>query len=211
MKVKIFTLSFILTFLLSACGASSTASPTLDIYAIYTAAAETVIAEFTKTAAVSPPTQAVVSTATQGISTATLVPTSIQTATPTLTSTPAPTATILATPTDMSCDNYIFITDVSIQDKTEMSPGQNFEKTWEIRNTGTCTWGEGYHLVFGYGDEMSGQPRELSVIVSPEESVEVVVIFAAPYKAGEYKSYWRMANISGANFGHFFSAIIVVR
>ena len=213
MKAKTFTLSFIFTILLSACGASPTASPTPDIYAIYTAAAETVIAEFTKTAAASPPTQAAASTATQGISTATLVPTSIQTATPTLTSTPEPTATTLveASPTDVACDNAIYVADTSVPDNTEMSPGQNFEKTWSIKNTGTCTWGEGYSIVFGYGEEMGGQAQALPSVVLPEESVEIVVIFSAPLLTGEHKSFWRMANPAGYNFGEYLSVNIVVR
>ncbi len=90
-------------------------------------------------------------------------------------------------------------------------PGQDFEKTWLIKNTGTCTWGEGYHLVFGYDSEMNGQARPLPAIISPDETAEVTVVFKAPLETGEYKSYWRMANTKGANFGEFFYVFIVVR
>ena len=211
MKTKIFTLSFIIAILLSACSGNAPATP--DVNAIYTAAAQTVIAELTQRAAMNTETPEVAATATQGLSTATTVPTSAETSTSIFTETPEATATIFVevSPTDQSCDNAAYVADISVQDGTEMSPGQNFEKTWQIKNTGACTWGQGYHLVFGYGDEMSGQPRALPAIISPEETVEVVVVFTAPLTAGEYKSYWRMANTAGANFGDFFYVNIVVR
>ncbi|MCP4142252.1 MAG: hypothetical protein GY755_18595, partial [Chloroflexi bacterium] len=116
-----------------------------------------------------------------------------------------------ASPTDEICDDAIFVSDISVPDKTEMVPGQDFEKTWLIKNTGTCTWGEGYHLVFGYDSEMNGQARPLPAIISPDETAEVTVVFKAPLETGEYKSYWRMANTKGANFGEFFYVFIVVR
>ena len=213
MKTKAFTLSFIIAILLTACGGNASASPTPDVNAIYTTAAETVIAELTRTAAIFTATQAISATETQGIARSTAVPTSAETSTPIITDTPEPTATIIveASPTDSSCDNAAFVADISVPDETEMSPGQHFEKTWLIKNTGTCTWGQDYHLVFGYDQKMNGQVRPLPAIVSPEETVEVTVVFTAPATAGEYKSYWRMANTAGANFGEFLYVYIVVR
>ncbi len=213
MKRKIFPLFFIIAILLTACGGNTPTSPTPDINALYTMAAETVIAELTQTAAVNSATPEIIATKTQGLSTATTVPTSIKTATPTFTKTPEVTATIavIESPTAQTCDNAAYVADISVPDKTEMSPGQNFEKTWLIKNTGTCTWGEGYHLVFGYDQEMNGQARPLSTIISPEETVEVTVVLTAPFESGEYWSYWRMANTAGTNFGEFFYVNIVVR
>jgi hypothetical protein len=213
MKRKIFTLSFIIAILLTACGGNTPASPTSDINALYTMAAETVIAELTQTAAVNSATPEAIATKTQGVSTATVVPTSHKTATPIFTETPSATAIVLTQvpPTDQFCDNAAFVGDVSVPDNTEMTPGQHFEKTWRIKNTGTCTWGEGYRLVFGYDEKMSGQPRPLSTTVFPNETVEVTVVLTAPSEVGKYRSYWRMANIAGANFGEFFFVDIVVR
>ncbi len=213
MKRKVFTLFFILAILLTACGGNTPASPTADINALYTMAAETVIAELTQTAAVNSATPDAIATNTQAVLTATSVPTSIRTATPTFTETPSATATVLTEvpPTDEFCDNAAYVTDISVIDGTEMVPGQHFEKTWLIKNTGTCTWQEGYQLVFGYDEKMSGQPRPLSTSVAPEETVEVTVVLTAPIEVGEYQSYWRMANIAGVNFGEFFYVSIVVR
>ncbi len=217
MKKKVFTLFFILATLLTACGGNTPASPTADVNALYTMAAKTVIAELTQTAAVNSATPEAIATNTQAASTATSVPTSIRTITPTFTETPSATASATATmltqvpPTDQICDDAAYVADISVIDGTEMVPGQHFEKTWLIKNTGTCTWQEGYQLVFGYDEKMSGQPRPISTSVAPEETVEVTVVLTAPIEVGEYQSYWRMANTAGVNFGEFFYVAIVVR
>ena len=208
MKKKFLSVAFLAAILISACGAVASSSPTPDVNDIYTAAAKTVIAELTQTSAANSPTPEVTATETQALQTDTPVPTSDL-----ATETSEATATILveASPTDEFCDDAIWVADISVQDGTEMSPGQDFEKTWQIKNTGTCTWGEGYHLVFGYDAEMNGQARPLPAIISPDETADITVVFTAPLEAGEYSSYWRMANTKGANFGEFFYVSIVVR
>jgi hypothetical protein len=192
--------------LLSACGSVTSSTPTLDINAIYTAAAQTVIVELTQTASASSPTP-------EATATGSLPP---PTTTPIITSTPQPQPTLLVgvSPTQVSCDNLSFdplTVDVNIPDGTQMSPGQDFIKTWRIRNTGTCPWGAGYGLVFGYGTKMDGQPVAFTVTVNPGEEVEVSVHFKAPNNPGEYLSSWRVANAAGSPFGKFFYVKISVR
>ena len=205
MKAKFIIVSFLTIFLLSACGENVPVSPTLDINAIYTIAAETVVAELTQTGIVNTSTPKATTTATQAAEIATSTPTSIS-----VTGTPV-TILVESSPTDQFCDNAIWVADVSVQDGTEMSPGQGFEKIWRIKNTGSCIWDTGYKLVYGYGEEMSGQARNLNSIINPEETVEVTVVFTAPLTTGSYQSYWRMRNAAGANFGEFFYVDIVVR
>ena len=111
--------------LLSACGSVTSSTPTLDINAIYTAAAQTVIVELTQTASASSPTP-------EATATGSLPP---PTTTPIITSTPQPQPTLLVgvSPTQVSCDNLSFdplTVDVNIPDGTQMSPGQDFIKTW---------------------------------------------------------------------------------
>ena len=213
MNFRFLAIAFLAAILLVACGTNAPASATPDVFAIHTFAAQTVVAELTQTAAVNTQTPEATSTEIGAPSTATAVPTSVETVTPIPTETPtiAPTIVVEASPTDQFCDNAVWVADISVQDGTEMSPGQNFEKTWLIKNTGTCTWGEGYHMIFGYDEKMNGQPRALPAIISPGETVEVTVVFTAPLTAGEYNSYWRMANTAGANFGEFLYVSIVVR
>ena len=73
--IKKVVLSIALASLLTACNSSETAAPTIDTNAIHTAAAETVIAEFTQTAAAIPPTvEATLTEATTATPLATLPP-----------------------------------------------------------------------------------------------------------------------------------------
>ncbi len=219
MKIKILITAFFIIILISACGTNTPPPPTTDVNAIYTSVGQTVVAELTQTAAANSPTPETTFTATQNLSTESTAPTSaveVETIIPTSAAeTPNPLAspTILAeaSPTDQYCDNAAFVSDISVQDGTEMVPGQSFEKTWLIKNIGTCTWTEGYHAIYGYGEEMNGQARPLPSIVAPNETVEVTVVFTAPIETGEYSCYWRMANTKGASLGGFFSVKIVVR
>ena len=213
MKARNIIASFITVILLTACGTNVPVSPTPDINAIYTMAAKTVVAELTQTGPVSTPTPKAMATATQAAENETSVPAlAPETKTPIIIETVAPPTLVLEpSPTDQFCDNAIWIGDVSVQDGTEMSPGQGFEKTWRIKNTGSCIWDVGYELVFGYGEEMGGQARNLNSIINPEETMEVTVVFTAPLTTGSYQSYWRMRNAAGANFGEFFYVDIVVR
>lgn len=197
---KVFLL--VLASLLTACNASE-APPTIDTNAIHTAAAETVIAEFTQTAEAIPPTSA--STATEAI-------TATQPATKPPTDTPVPTNDpFVATPTEITCDDAIFVDDVTYADGTEVTPGQDFVKTWKIKNTGSCTWGTGYSVIFAYGEKMSGVSEPMTATVAPNEEVEISVRFKAPNNTGQYSSVWRMANAGNSPFGENFFVLIVVR
>ncbi|OGO73506.1 MAG: hypothetical protein A3K41_01020 [Chloroflexi bacterium RIFOXYD12_FULL_57_15] len=204
MKPKHISFTILLALLFAACAPKATPMPTPDISAISTAAAKTVIAEISATAAAA----------------ASLTPLASPTSEP---STEAPTVTvtmtvgvlttpgILGTPLGL-CDNAVFVSDVTVPDGSVMTPGQEFLKTWKVRNTGDCTWGAGYTVVYGgYNDKMSGVPAALATTVIPNQEVDVSVQFKAPTKAGEYLSAWRMANPSGYAFGQFFFVKIVVR
>lgn len=192
-----------LASLLYACGPTAPVAPTLDTNAIHTAAAETVIAEFTQTAAAIPPTTA--ATATEA-DTATPVNTQPPTKTTIPTNNPFET-----TPTGIICDDAKWVADVTVPDGTQMTPGQDFVKTWKIRNTGSCTWGTGYTVIHGYDEKMDGVSEPITTAVAPGEEVEVSVRFRAPSSVGEHRSYWRMQNATNSAFGEFFYVTIVVR
>ncbi len=192
-----------LASLLYACGPTAPVEPTIDVNAIHTFAAETVIAEFTQTARAMPPTAAATAT---------------ESATATSEATVPPTATTIptndpfvSTATAVPCDDAKYVTDVTVPDGTQMTPGQDFVKTWKIKNTGSCTWGTGYTPIHGYDEKMEGIAEPLTTAVAPGEEVEVSVRFKAPTNTGEHRSYWRMRNASGSAFGEFFYVLIVVR
>lgn len=188
----------LLAILLAACAPATPIEPTPDVLAIRTSAANTVVAEFTLTAAAFTPTSAP--------PTATFTP-EIPTATPTLSLATDPTQIALGTPGAL-CDDYSFeltTLDVTIPDGTPMTPGQEFTKTWKIKNTGICTWDTNYKAIFSYSqpanEDMDAQPIALTNLVAPGQEVEVSVQFKAPSTAGEYTGYWQMVNNKGIPFG----------
>lgn len=199
MTAKSIITPILLLLLLAACAPATTPAPTPDLNAVYTAAAETVIVGFSQTAEALPsPTEEPLPTATISVTEA-----------------PSPTPTfgaIIAGPgTALLCDDAKYVIDITIPDGSPMTAGQEFLKTWKIRNTGACTWGAGYTIVFGYGEKMGGVPAALNTTVIPGQEVEVSVQFKAPTKVGEYKGWWRMANAQNSAFGEFFSVWIIVR
>lgn len=202
----------LLALLVAACGSRETPAPTPNIPAIQTAAAETVMADIAATAAaaasLTPLASPTAETETVEASTE-----ESPTATMTVTVSALFTPVIVGTPLGLCDDaNYDPLTvDVNIPDDTEMTPGQEFLKTWKIRNTGACTWGAGYAVVFAYGERMNGTPAALSIPVLPNQEVDVSVQFKAPTRAGQYSSTWRMANARGSAFGAFFYVRIIVR
>lgn len=206
MKSKHITLTLFLALLLAACGTGETPMPTPDVGAIQTAAAQTVVADILATqnaAAALTPLASPTAEATQP---------SVETPTVTVTLTVGVFSTpgVLGTPG--LCDDAVWVDDVTVEDGSVMTPGQEFLKTWKVRNTGDCTWGAGYTLVYGgYNDRMSGVPAALATTVVPNQEVDVSVQFKAPTKAGEYLSAWRMASPSGYPFGQFLFVKIVVR
>lgn len=97
---------------------------------------------------------------------------------------------------DGACTYKItFVSDVSVPDDTQMTPGQTFVKTWRVKNDGTCTWGPtGYALhalTFTGGDKM-GAPDvvPLTQVVNPGDTVDVSVPLTAPATPGTYTGQW---------------------
>ena len=180
--------------LIAACSTAAPPAATPDLALIYTAAAETVFAQFTLTAAASTPTPLPAPSET---------PIPLETATLEATSSPVLAGTPGATPIAL-CDRYSWdpaTVDVNTPDGTIMQPGQDFVKTWRIKNAGTCTWGEGYTIVYaGYTDKMSGQSQPFTAVVGPGQEIEISVQFKAPARVGEYVSAWTLANNKGVPF-----------
>ena len=193
MNSKYIALLLVCSLLLTACGSSPPSESTPDVAAVRTSAASTVIAQFTLTAAVFTP----------------IVPSPI----PAETDTPGPTATATQPPvaqvtnaegtTIALCDKYawdVATVDVNVPDNTVMSPGEDFTKTWLIKNIGSCAWGEGYKLIYSYGERMSGEAQPLTAAIAPGQEVEVSANFKAPDLAGTYFSFWTLQNALGVNF-----------
>lgn len=210
MKLKLIIAILLIASLTSACGGAQPTQPpepTADIAAIRTSAVSTDRAQYTLTAAAFSPTPPP-------------PPTETNTPEPTATATEPPVAQVTnAQGTTIAlCDKYawdIATVDVNVPDNTVMSPGQEFVKTWKIKNTGACTWGEGYKLIYSYGDKMNGAPQALTAAIAPGQEVEVSVAFKAPDLPGTYQSFWTLQNPKGVAFqgneGKVLYVLIVVQ
>lgn len=204
MKPRLIVTAILFMLLVAACGSANTPEqePTPDVAAIRTSAAGTVVSQFTLTAA------AFTVTPSQPIET------SVPAATNTVPATVPPVAQVtnaLGT-TVALCDSLSFVEDVNVPDDTSMSPGQDFVKTWKVKNSGSCPWGAGYKLVYaGYADDMSGQFQPLSGVTQPGQEVEVSVQFKAPDAADQYLSAWQMSNPSGVTFPEIIFVKIIVQ
>ena len=207
MKPKLIVTALLVMLLVAACGSSNTPNqePTADVAAIRTSAASTVVSQFTLTAAAFTPTPS--------LPTDTSAPAATQAPEETSTATQAAVAQVTnAQGTAVAlCDSLAFVADVNVPDGTSMAPGQDFLKTWRVKNTGSCPWGAGYKLVHAYGDEMSGQIQPLTGVVQPGEEVEISVQFKAPDAANQYVSAWQMSNPKGVTFPQVIFVKIVVQ
>jgi hypothetical protein len=100
------------------------------------------------------------------------------------------------------CDAAVFVRDVTYPDGSVLSRGEDFTKTWRLKNNGTCSWTTSYRLVFVSGEEMNGPASiPLSVNVPPGNTVDLSVNLEAPSNDGKYRGYWKLRNSSNALFG----------
>ena len=133
-------------------------------------------------------------------------------ATPTEIATLSPTQTPISLPTDIPAptdiqqgddclDEAAFYADVTIPDDTLFDANTPFTKVWQVLNTGTCTWGDGYALVFAKGDVMDGPLSSPIPTVPPGEIAEISVNMVAPARGGQQTGYWEFQNPQGTRFG----------
>lgn len=213
---KPFLLSLaVLVLLLSACGGKS-ANPTASVDAIYTQAAATVEARMSQTAAAY--------TVTPSISdTPAVSDTPAASQTPLITDTPAFTLTPIVIKTQVptgqnSCDNMIFVSDVTIPDGSTVAPGATFVKTWKVRNNGQCTWNTNYRLIFGWSSDSWAairnappSPVKLTSAVVPGAEYDLSVTLKAPVNTGSYQAAFRLQNDKGYNFGTILYVLFQVK
>jgi hypothetical protein len=127
-------------------------------------------------------------------STATATPTPTETQTPT----PMPSPTALAY---LPCDQAAFVEDVTVPDGTQMSPDEQFTKTWRLENTGTCTWTPAYLVVFDSGDLLDAPASSnMPGYVAPGQTVDISVSMTAPNADGVYEGFWSLEDSSGTRF-----------
>ena len=224
-KSKWLMVALALSLILSACNIGQEPEPTPDVGAIFTAAAETVAAQFvldmTQTAQAAPtvtqpPTATTISTFSANGSPAAPGTTPVATfGIPAGTIAPLATVTplgSLATQSGPVCMNSSFIADITIPDNSIVDSNTKISKRWSIQNTGTCTWDDGFSLQPITGDAKGvweiDTPKEF---VEPGEIVEVEIDIQTPDKGvDQWGGCWRMEGDSGQLFGTFLCMVVTV-
>ncbi len=220
----------LLAVTLSSCNLGATPVPTEDPSVIQTQAFGAVLTQVsvqqTQTSLSIPPTTLPTNTA---LPTATLVlaplntPFAFNTQQPGLTPIASLVPTAGAGPigaTKNGCNDGQFLAETNPKDGTVMAPEKNFSKGWEILNTGTCAWDEGYSFTFLGSPPSTAGFEGYSIVLKkdkpgdytkPNSSQTYIVKLTAPKAPGEYKGYWKLKDDAGNFFGPLVSVWIVVK
>jgi len=100
------------------------------------------------------------------------------------------------------CDAAQFVADITIQDGTPKNVGDSFDKTWRLKNVGSCPWSTSYTLVYDSGNQMGTTASvPFSKSVAPGETIDLTVNLTAPNVSGLVRGYWKLKNAAGVLFG----------
>ena len=103
-----------------------------------------------------------------------------------------------------------FLRDVNIPPGAAFPPGVWREKVWQVRNAGSCAWGEGYTLVLREGQRLSAPAHVAVPATVAGESAEIRLTFQVPEAPGVYASTWQLQAPDGEFFGPTLSLSIAV-
>jgi len=236
MSLKLLAFLLVGSLLLSSCNAGATPAPTLDVNAVNTAIVGTTVAQlsaqFTQTAlAVPTDTPASLETPTPNNIPTLVLPTLPDSsgASPTLDPAALPTFSFVNTPitvagstpiatsippsagqvnnsTASGCNDALFVGE-TLPDGSVIGAGKKFTKAWQLQNTGSCTWDDGY--VFAFLPDVSSSAilgyditiHTTDEFTKPGHSQSFIIKLTAPATAGEYKGYWKMKTDTGTYFG----------
>ena len=136
--------------------------------------------------------------------TATVAATTTPTATATATE-PAPTATATLVPptvppSPVPCRNVATFVNETIPDGTQSQPGQQFNKSWTIRNDGNCPWNAAYQLVWVGGEQMTTVSAVAVPNTAPGSTATLIIAMTAPTQPGGHGGQWQFRDPQGAPF-----------
>lgn len=197
----------LISMIMAACTPTATPAPTVDVNALYTQAAVTMIAQLTQNAPTITPTVPATNTPAPTATQLGLIPT-LPGLLPTLP--PLATSTSIASATG---DKALYVTQ-SPADNTSVKTGQTFNIIWRLRNTGTTTWNNQYAYRFYSASNKlptSANGYNLTQNVAPNAEVELKVVAVAPSSVGTYDTRWVITNPQGVNFASFDLTVNVIQ
>lgn len=100
--------------------------------------------------------------------------------------------------------------DVTIPDNSVIQPGTQFQKTWQVQNTGTCIWVNTYGIVNINNTPLGAQSPSSIPQIAPGQTSNISVNMIAPQQPGSYRSVWQLRAPNGYTFGQQMDAVINV-
>ncbi|MCJ7626446.1 MAG: NBR1-Ig-like domain-containing protein [Anaerolineaceae bacterium] len=99
-------------------------------------------------------------------------------------------------------DQVFLVADVDVPEGEIFQPGEKFEKSWRMINSGTTKWTKDYALIFVSGSEMQSPGSvPLTAEIAPGETVEITIELVAPEDYGTYIGQYMLQNADGLAFG----------
>ncbi len=116
-----------------------------------------------------------------------------------------------ASGSQVDCTNDLkYLRDLTLPDGTQVNPGVALEKEWQVKNSGTCNWSEGYTLRLISGPDLGAlSPQDLVPAVNSMKAV-IRLQITSPFEPGRFTSTWQAFDPQGNPFGEWFSVEIVV-
>lgn len=197
MKSKLTLIAVVLIMLLCACNSRQAPTSSDPLDTLRTAAAATVVAMTTQVV------QTQMAQPMMATPNSTPVLTLPPVATPlsnTAVQTQAPT---LETEKDDNppCNRAEFV-DETVPDGTKYPANTKFEKTWTLKNVGSCAWTSNYAAAFVEGDSMSGPAAQplTAEKVDPGQTLTIRINFTAPSTPGKYRAEYKLRDANGVLF-----------
>lgn len=112
-----------------------------------------------------------------------------------------PSVSLKPSPTPDCTDGLLFITDLTVPDGTLIARGAQFDKRWQVKNTGSCNWDQRYALVLIAGTEL-GLDRKQALYPARSGTETVIrMMLTSPVSPGVYTSAWQAFSPDGDPFG----------
>lgn len=109
--------------------------------------------------------------------------------------------TIPATAAPSCTLNATYISDVTFPDDTVIAPNSPFVKTWAIKNSGTCDWGEGFMIVFISGSQLGAPSPAPIPFTAAGQTQNISLEMVSPAAPGRYVGVWQLQASNGTLFG----------
>ncbi len=123
---------------------------------------------------------------------------------------PVPAETAQPSPTLPCTDGLTFIDDLTVPDGSQVKPGAELDKRWEVRNSGSCNWDDRYSLRLTAGEPLGGADSLPLYPARSETNAVIRILLQAPLAEGSYRSAWQAHNPAGEPFGDLIFVDIIV-